>query len=86
MFDHLFASENPEADGDFMADLSLDSQLDKNQAKLEPGVLSAESGTVFQFERTGYFCLDPHAGDGPVIHRTAGLRDTWAKIAAKQKK
>ena len=86
VFDHLFTSENPEADGDFMADLSQDSQLDKAHVKLEPGVLSAEPGTVFQFERTGYFCLDPQAGDGPAIHRTAGLRDTWAKIVAKQKK
>ena len=86
VFDHLFTSENPEADGDFMADLSRDSQLDKAHVKLEPGVLSAEPGTVFQFERTGYFCLDPQAGDGPAIHRTAGLRDTWAKIVAKQKK
>jgi glutaminyl-tRNA synthetase len=55
-------------------------------AKLEPSLASAAPGRHFQFERLGYFFTDPVASKPgkPVFNRTATLRDTWAKEAAKE--
>ena len=45
----------------------------------------AAPGTRVQFERQGYFCVDPDSSDAaPVFNRTVTLRDTWAKIAKKR--
>jgi glutaminyl-tRNA synthetase len=45
---------------------------------------NAAPGTRFQFERQGYFCVDPDSRDGaPVFNRTVTLKDTWAKISGK---
>ena len=45
----------------------------------------AAPGSRFQFERLGYFCVDPDSAPGkPVFNRTASLRDTWAKIQKRQ--
>ena len=49
--------------------------------RLEPGLAAARPGERFQFERVGYFCVDPDTAEGaPVFNRTVGLRDTWARI------
>jgi glutaminyl-tRNA synthetase len=49
--------------------------------KLEPSLASPASGTRYQFERLGYFCVDPDSKAGaPVFNRTVTLKDTWAKI------
>ena len=49
--------------------------------KLEPGLAGAAPGSRYQFERLGYFCVDPDSTPGkPVFNRTVALRDTWAKI------
>ena len=49
--------------------------------KLEPGLAGAAAGSSYQFERLGYFCVDPDSTPGkPVFNRTVALRDTWAKI------
>ena len=54
-------------------------------ARLEPSVAGASAGTAYQFERMGYFCVDPDSTDAhPVFNRTVTLRDAWAKIAAKE--
>jgi glutaminyl-tRNA synthetase len=50
--------------------------------KVEPGLENAPPLARFQFERLGYFCVDPDAAPGrPVFNRTVSLRDTWARIA-----
>jgi len=50
------------------------------QCKVEPSLRGAKPGERFQFERKGYFCVDPDTTAGrPVFNRTATLRDTWAK-------
>ncbi len=47
---------------------------------------SAEAGARYQFERLGYFCVDPDSTPGkPVFNRTVALRDTWAKIEKRDK-
>ena len=54
-------------------------------AKVEPSVLSDDKDTRYQFERTGYFCVDPDSADGKLVfNRTVALRDSWAKVAGKK--
>ena len=48
-------------------------------AVVEPALAAPTSGERFQFERVGYFCVDPDSRPGaPVYNRTIGLRDAWA--------
>jgi glutaminyl-tRNA synthetase len=85
LYDRLFRSEFPGADGtDFKQDLNPDS-LKVVRGKLEPAAAQAEPGSRFQFERQGFFCadaVDSKPGD-PVFNRIVPLKDTWAKIAAR---
>jgi glutaminyl-tRNA synthetase len=54
------------------------------QVKVEAALASAAPGSRFQFERQGYFCVDPDSTPGkPVFNRTVTLKDTWAKISGK---
>ena len=54
-------------------------------AKVEPALAKAKAGDRFQFERLGYFCVDPDSAPGkPVFNRTVALKDTWAKLEKKQ--
>ena len=81
LYDRLFLSEKPEESGSFLEDLNPASLEVVTDAKLEPALAAAASGTSFQFERLGYFCVDPDTAPGrPVFNRTVGLRDTWAKV------
>jgi glutaminyl-tRNA synthetase len=51
---------------------------------VEPSLASAAVGARFQFERQGYFCVDPDSTPGkPVFNRTVTLKDTWAKIQGR---
>jgi glutaminyl-tRNA synthetase len=53
-------------------------------AKLEPSLAAAEAGARYQFERLGYFCVDPDTKPGaPVFNRTVTLKDSWAKVEGK---
>jgi len=55
------------------------------QARLEPSLAGAQPGQRFQFERTGYFSVDPDSQPGAlVLNQTVGLKDSWAKIEARQ--
>jgi glutaminyl-tRNA synthetase len=57
-----------------------------NDAKLEPSLNSAVPGNRYQFERLGYFAVDPSSTpERLVFNRTVALRDTWAKIEKKSK-
>ena len=84
LYDHLFATEDPEAEGDFLEALNPES-LVTVQAKLEPSLAAAGLDDRFQFERTGFFCLDSQdsAPGALVFNRTVALRDGWAKIEKK---
>jgi glutaminyl-tRNA synthetase len=85
LYDRLFLSEDPGAGGrDFLSELNSSSLEVLNGCKLEPSAASAPPGTRFQFERIGYFCVDPDSSpDRPVFNRTVGLKDTWARIKGK---
>jgi glutaminyl-tRNA synthetase len=86
LYDRLFVSENPEdvEEGKSFLDMINPASLEVLTAcKAEPGVASAAAGTRFQFERLGYFCVDPDSAPGRLVfNRTATLRDTWARISA----
>ena len=84
LYDHLFGKPNPddtEPDQDWLSNLNSASLEEIPQAKLEPSLATAQAGDRFQFERNGYFCVDPDStADQLVFNRTVTLRDTWAKI------
>ena len=84
LYDHLFARPDPGADGDFRDDLNPDSLTVLTACRLEPSLADVGQGQAIQFERQGYFCLDPDAtAETAVFNRTVALRDTWAKVKAK---
>jgi len=85
LYDRLFNSEAPaEGDRDPLTDLNPNSLERLTTAKVEPSLASAPAGTRIQFERQGYFCVDPDSRPGaPVFNRTVTLKDSWAKIATK---
>ena len=84
LYDHLFSRENPDdlaAGEDYKDHLNPGSREVLAGCRVEPGLAGAPAGNRYQFERTGYFCVDPDsAGSRLVFNRTAGLRDTWARI------
>jgi len=86
LYDRLFTTEDPGGD-DWLAHLNPASLERLQGCKLEPGLARAEPGSLWQFERMGYFCadaLDSRPG-APVFNRTVTLRDTWAKIEQAQR-
>jgi glutaminyl-tRNA synthetase len=85
LYDRLFRSPDPgNGGGDPLTDLNTDALEQLTGCKLEPSLATAEAGTRFQFERQGYFCVDPDSRPGaPVFNRTVTLKDTWAKIASR---
>jgi glutaminyl-tRNA synthetase len=81
LYDRLFTTETPGSGGDFRADLNPASLEILRACKLEPGVAGAEPGTRYQFERLGYFCVDPDSTPGAIVfNRTVTLKDSWARI------
>ncbi len=84
LYDRIFTAEYPDADKEksFKDFLNPDSLTALADCMLEPGLAQAHSDDRFQFERLGYFCLDPVAStpDKPVFNRIVTLRDSWAKL------
>src|SRR3954454_16320669 len=84
LYDRLFKSEDPEAGGDFLANLNPDSLQVIPHAKLEPSVRGAAPLSRYQFERLGYFCVDRDSGgEKLVFNRTATLKDTFGARASR---
>ncbi|MGF1627090.1 MAG: glutamine--tRNA ligase/YqeY domain fusion protein [Alphaproteobacteria bacterium] len=84
LYDHLFSRPDPGAGGrDVLEDLNPASLETIPDARLEPALAETPPETPVQFERLGYFALDPDSKpDALVINRTVGLRDSWAKAQA----
>lgn len=84
LYDRLFTKTNPadEKDGhDFKEFINPASLEILRSCKLEPSIAGALPGSIYQFERTGYFCVDRESSaDAIVFNRTVTLRDSWAKI------
>jgi glutaminyl-tRNA synthetase len=87
LYDKLFLVENPDrtAEGqEFTENLNPNSLEIISGAKLEPSLSSAVSEDRYQFERLGYFCVDPESRSGKLVfNRTLALKDTWAKVEKK---
>ncbi len=87
-YDRLFAVENPSAEeGDFRDLLNPDSLKVRETVYVEPWLAErAKTGDHYQFQRLGYYTVDPDSKDGHLVfNKTIGLRDTWVKIAQKNK-
>ena len=83
LYNPLFTRPDPGADGDFFADLNPNSLEILTGSRVEPALAAAAPGEPVQFERQGYFCLDPDSrADRLVFNRTVGLRDSWARAQA----
>ena len=87
LYDNLFSNPNPNdvPEGkDFTANLNPNSLEIVANAKLEPSLKNARAGDRFQFERLGYFCVDPDTTpEKLVFNRTVALKDTWTKVEKK---
>ena len=80
LYHPLFTRLDPNA-GDFAADLNPNSLEVLSGCKLEPALAATKPGEPVQFERQGYFCLDPDSTPSRLVfNRTVGLRDSWAKV------
>jgi glutaminyl-tRNA synthetase len=87
LYEKLFTKPDPNdypEGGSFLDNLNPDSLEVIAEAKLEPSLAKAKVGQPFQFERVGYFCLDPDSTDSKLVfNRTLSLKDSWAKIEKK---
>jgi glutaminyl-tRNA synthetase len=89
LYDRLFTKANPtdeKTGADFTTHLNPMSLETLTSCRVEPSLAGAAPGTRCQFERLGYFCVDPldSSQETLVFNRTVTLRDTWAKIAEKE--
>ncbi len=84
LYDRLFTEADPEAEGRDFKTVLNPASLEVVKAKLEPSLAEAKPELRYQFERTGYFALDPDSKPGALVfNRTITLKDTWAKEAGK---
>jgi len=90
LYDYLFVTEDPfevKKGGDWKDNLNPNSKVVKEGVKLEPSLKDVKPFEFVQFERKGYFSVDPDStNEQPVFNRSVTLRDTWAKIKKSQKK
>ncbi len=91
LYETLLATATPDEgldeDGDWKDNLNPDSLTILKNCKVEPSLLGADPGNQYQFERVGYFCVDPDSThEQLVFNRTVTLNDSWAKIEKKETK
>ena len=88
LYDRLFLKEDPEdvdEGQDFLASLNPNSLQLLTGCWVEPGLAQVKAGTICQFERQGYFCVDPDSANGTLaFNRAVSLKDEWAKIEKAQ--
>ena len=84
LYDRLFTVEQPGADGaDFLTQLNPGS-VKIVEALIEPTPAGLPAGSSVQFERSGYYCVDPDSKPGrPVFNRTVTLKDSWGNKQGK---
>ena len=87
LYEHLFSVERPDEIEDYTSTLNVNSVTIIRSAFVEPSLVSIKAGDHYQFERLGYFCVDPDRTDGRLVfNRTVPLRDTWAKVQRSGKR
>jgi len=89
LYDHLFNKEDPtdvEDGTDFRNYLNPNSLEILTSCRVEPTLAGAPPGSRYQFERLGYFCVDPDSSPGKLVfNRVVSLRDIWSKIQKQRK-
>ncbi len=89
LYDRLFIKENPDdtvEGSDFTSNLNPNSLEILTGCYVEPSLAGSQPGSRYQFERLGYFCVDPDSKAASLVfNRTVALRDSWAKIEAAMK-
>jgi len=81
LYDRLFTHEDPASSENYLDHLNPNSFESLRTAKLERSLAGATAGSRYQFERLGYFTVDPDSKAGSLVfNRTVSLRDTWARI------
>lgn len=87
LYERLFTAEDPmdvPEGGDWRDTLNPASLEVLKETRLEPSLAESKPGDRFQFERLGYFCVDPDAKPGaPIFNRTVSLKDSWVKVEGK---
>ncbi len=88
LYGHLFTNQNPDdVEEDFKSNLNSNSLEALTDCRVEPSLAEAAPLSRYQFERLGYFCVDPGSSNNKLVfNRTVSLRDPWAKIQKEQKK
>ncbi len=88
LYEKLFTKEDPgdvEEGADFMSNVNRDSLEVLPSCRIEPFLAGAAPGSRYQFERMGYFCVDPDTAPGKLVfNRTVSLRDDWVKVQKQQ--
>ena len=80
LYNPLFNVEHPDKEDDFIKHLNPDSITEEDDSKVEPSLTQAEPGSTVQFERLGYFTVDPDSQPGALVfNQTVTLRDSWSK-------
>jgi glutaminyl-tRNA synthetase len=83
LYNPLFTRPEPDIGGDLIGELNPMSLVSLTESRAEPALATATLGEPVQFERQGYFCLDPLSTSGrPIFNRTVALRDNWTKVHA----
>jgi len=89
LYDRLFVKEDPDdvdEGQDFLANLNHNSLEVFTGCRVEPSLAGARTGSIYQFERQGYFCVDPGSANGKLVfNRAVSLKDEWAKIEKAQR-
>ncbi|HUU51115.1 MAG TPA: glutamine--tRNA ligase/YqeY domain fusion protein [Nitrospinota bacterium] len=86
LYDRLFTVEDPGSEDDMKSCINPHSLEILKECYVEPSLKDAKPGSIYQFLRLGYFCVDPDSKSGSLVfNRTVSLRDTWAKIEKAQK-
>jgi glutaminyl-tRNA synthetase len=85
LYDRLFQDPDPEAGEDFVSNIKPNSLEVVPEARVEPSLAGAAPGSRYQFERQGYFSVDPDSAPGKLVfNRTVSLKDEWAKVQSRQ--
>jgi glutaminyl-tRNA synthetase len=85
LYDHLFLAEKPDEVEDWKSQINPNSLERLTNCYVEPSLANATAGNHYQFERLGYFVVDPDTTPGHLVfNRTVSLRDTWGKIEKKE--
>ena len=86
LYDRLFTIQDPGGEEEFLQHLNPGSLEILSTGYAEASLKDTVPGSQYQFERLGYFCVDPDSEPGkPVFNRVVALRDSWAKTAEGKK-